>query len=89
MFLANPIRVPLVVLLELVTTSFWRNQIRRMGAGLNVTTGAGPGAGYAGADLLGSYAYDMWRACQKNGGSPTFILAGTDFIKSYEIAADC
>ena len=29
----------------------------------------------------------MWRACQKNGGSPNLILAGTDFIKSYELAA--
>jgi hypothetical protein len=30
----------------------------------------------------------MWRECQKNGGSPDFILCGTDFIKSFEIAAD-
>ena len=66
--------------------SYWRNQID-MGAGLNVTTGAGYGNGWPGLTLLG-YMHTMWRACQKNGGSPNFILAGTDFIKSYEIAAD-
>ena len=66
--------------------TYWRNQID-MGAGLNVTTGVPYGAGYAGADLLAPM-HTMWRACQKNGGSPNFILAGTDFIKSFEIAAD-
>ena len=66
--------------------AFWRNQID-MGAGLNVTTGVPYGAGYPGATLLGAM-HTMWRACQKNGGSPNFILAGTDFIKSFEIAAD-
>jgi hypothetical protein len=66
--------------------TYWRNQID-MGAGLNVTTGVPYGAGYDGADLL-TPMHTMWRACQKNGGSPNFILAGTDFIKSYEIAAD-
>jgi hypothetical protein len=58
-----------------------------MGAGLNVTTGAAYGGGYDGDDLLAPM-HVMWRACQKNGGSPTFILAGTDFIKSFEVAAD-
>jgi hypothetical protein len=58
-----------------------------MGAGLNVTTGGSYGAGYGGAALLAPM-HTMWRACQKNGGSPNFILAGTDFIKSFEIAAD-
>ena len=66
--------------------TYWRNQID-MGAGLNVTTGAAYGNGYPGATLLGAM-HTMWRACQKNGGSPNFILAGTDFIKSYEAAAD-
>jgi hypothetical protein len=66
--------------------TFWRNQID-MGAGLNVTTGVPYGNGYDGADLL-TPMHTMWRACQKNGGSPNFILAGTDFIKSYEVAAD-
>ena len=66
--------------------TYWRNQID-MGAGLNVTTGASYGNGYPGATLLGAM-HTMWRACQKNGGSPNFILAGTDFIKSFEIAAD-
>jgi hypothetical protein len=66
--------------------TFWRNQID-MGAGLNTTSGAGYGTGYAGTALLAPM-HVMWRACQKNGGSPTFILAGTDFIKSFEIAAD-
>tara|TARA_B100000029_G_scaffold220810_2_gene218506 strand:+ start:4474 stop:5661 length:1188 start_codon:yes stop_codon:yes gene_type:complete len=66
--------------------TYWRNQID-MGAGLNVTTGAAYGSGYDGADLLDPMQ-TMWRACQKNGGSPNFILAGTDFIKSYEIAVD-
>ena len=66
--------------------TYWRNQID-MGAGLNVTTGASYGNGYAGANLLDPMQ-TMWRACQKNGGSPNFILAGTDFIKSYEIAVD-
>ena len=66
--------------------TFWRNQID-MGAGLNVTAGAAYGNGYPGTTLLGAM-HTMWRACQKNGGSPNFILAGTDFIKSFEIAAD-
>ena len=66
--------------------SYWRNQID-MGAGLNVTTGATYGNGYPGDELLGPMQV-MWRACQKNGGSPNFLLAGTDFITSYEAAID-
>ena len=72
--------------IDRAANSYWRNQID-MGAGLNVTTGAAYGNGYAGANLLDPMQ-TMWRACQKNGGSPNFILAGTDFIKSYEIAVD-
>ena len=72
--------------IDRASNTFWRNQID-MGAGLNVTTGASYGNGYAGADLLAPM-HVMWRACQRNGGSPDFILAGTDFVKSYEIAAD-
>ena len=72
--------------IDRASNTFWRNQID-MGAGLNVTTGGSYGNGYAGADLLAPM-HVMWRACQKNGGAPDMILAGTDFIKSYEIAAD-
>ena len=72
--------------IDRASNTFWRNQID-MGAGLNVTTGASYGNGYPGADLLAPM-HVMWRACQRNGGSPDFILAGTDFVKSYEIAAD-
>ena len=67
-----------------VGNEYWRSNFD-FGRGLN-TVGAGP-VGYAGASLLAPM-HVMWRACQKNGGSPDFILAGTDFIKSYEIAAD-
>ena len=63
--------------------AYWRNQFD-VGNGLNVV-GAGP-VGYAGNALLEPMT-DMWRACQKNGGAPTMLLAGTDFVKSYEIAA--
>ena len=63
--------------------AYWKSNFD-VGNGLNVT-GAGP-VGYAGAALLAPMT-DMWRACQKNGGAPTFLLAGTDFVKSYEIAA--
>ena len=66
--------------------TYWRNQID-MGAGLNVTTGATYGNGYPGDELLAPMQ-TMWRACQKNGGSPNFLLAGTDFITSYEAAVD-
>jgi hypothetical protein len=72
--------------IDRASNTFWRNQID-MGAGLNVTTGASYGNGYAGSALLDPM-HVMWRACQRNGGSPDFILAGTDFVKSYEIAAD-
>ena len=64
---------------------YWRNNFDT-GSGLN-TFGTTSPTGYAGANLL-TPMHTMWRACQKNGGSPNFILAGTDFIKSYEIAAD-
>ena len=72
--------------IDRASNTFWRNQID-MGAGLNVTTGADYGNGYPGDELL-TPMHVMWRACQRNGGSPDFILAGTDFIKSYEAAAD-
>ena len=72
--------------IDRASNTFWRNQID-MGAGLNVTTGSDYGNGYAGSALLDPM-HVMWRACQRNGGSPDFILAGTDFGKSYEIAAD-
>ena len=72
--------------IDRASNTFWRNQID-MGAGLNVTTGSDYGNGYAGSALLAPM-HVMWRACQRNGGSPDFILAGTDFVKSYEIAAD-
>ena len=72
--------------IDRASSTFWRNQID-MGAGLNTTTGSDYGNGYAGADLLAPM-HVMWRACQKNGGAPDMILAGTNFIKSYEIAAD-
>jgi len=62
---------------------YWKSNFD-VGNGLNVT-GGGP-VGYAGTALL-SPMTDMWRACQKNGGAPTLLLAGTDFVKSYEIAA--
>ena len=65
------------------TNDYWKSNFD-VGNGLNAT-GAGP-VGYAGAALLAPMT-DMWRACQKNGGAPTFLLAGTDFVKSYEIAA--
>jgi len=63
--------------------AYWRSNFD-VGNGLNVT-GAGP-VGYAGANLLTPMT-DMWRASQKNGGAPTLIIAGTDFVKSYEIAS--
>ena len=72
--------------IDRASNTFWRNQID-MGAGLNVTTGSDYGNGYPGDELL-TPMHVMWRACQRNGGSPDFILAGTDFIKSYEAAAD-
>jgi len=64
--------------------TYWRSNFD-VGNGLN-DVGAGP-VGYAGTALLAPM-HTMWRACQKNGGSPDFLLAGTDFIKSYEAAAD-
>ena len=42
--------------------------------------------GYPNATLVNAMQ-DMWRSCQKNGGSPNFLLAGTDFIKGYELAS--
>ena len=66
-----------------VGNEYWRSNFD-VGNGLNVT-GAGP-VGYAGAALLAPMT-DMWRACQKNGGAPNLLIAGTDFVKSYEIAA--
>ena len=65
------------------TNRYWRQNID-VGLGLNVNGAAAP---YAGNVLLG-HMHTLWRQCQRNGGSPDFILAGTDFIKSFEIAAD-
>jgi hypothetical protein len=64
---------------------YWRNNYD-VGGGLNTYVSAAP-AGYANADLLAAM-HTMWRECQKNGGSPDFILCGTDFIKGYELAVD-
>jgi len=61
---------------------YWRNQYDN-GLGLNT---AGAPVPYAHANLLKAMG-NMWRACQKNGGSPNLILAGTDFIAGYELAA--
>ena len=63
---------------------YWRNNWDT-GSGLN-THGTTSPTGYAHADLL-TAMHDMWRKCQRNGGTPNFILAGTDFIKGYELAA--
>ena len=68
--------------LDRATESYWRHNLD-VGRGLNVNGTATP---YAGAALLAPMQ-DLWRQCQRNGGSPNFILAGTDFVKSYEIAA--
>ena len=65
-------------------TNAWFQNQWDFGRGLN-TVGAGP-APYAHADLLAAM-HKMWRYCQKNGGSPNFILAGEDFIKGYELAS--
>jgi len=66
------------------TSSYWRNNFDT-GSGLN-TFGTTSPTGYAHADLLAAM-HTMWRQCQRNGGTPNFILAGTDFIKGYELAA--
>jgi len=63
---------------------YWRNNWDT-GSGLN-THGTTSPTGYAHADLLAAM-HTMWRQCQRNGGTPNFILAGTDFIKGYELAA--
>ena len=63
---------------------YWRNNFDT-GSGLNTHTTTTP-SGYASGDLLAAM-HTMWRQCQRNGGTPNFILAGTDFIKSYELAA--
>ena len=65
--------------------TYWRNQYD-VGGGLNTYVSDDP-AGYAYGDLLAAM-HTMWRECQKNGGSPDFILCGTDFIKTFEKAAD-
>ena len=65
--------------------AWWHNHFD-YGLGLDIS-GAVPAAkGYPNATLLAAMQ-DMWRACQKNGGSPNFLLAGTDFIKGYELAS--
>ena len=66
------------------TETYWRNNWDT-GGGLNTHVSTTP-AGHGHASLLAAM-HTMWRACQKNGGSPNLILAGTDFIKSYELAA--
>ena len=58
--------------IDRASNTFWRNQID-MGAGLNVTTGSDYGNGYPGDELL-TPMHVMWRACQRNGGSPDFYL---------------
>lgn len=68
--------------LDRATETYWRHNID-VGRGLNVNGTATP---YNGNALLAPMQ-DLWRQCQRNGGSPNFILAGTDFVKSYEIAA--
>ena len=71
--------------IDRAANEYWRNNFD-VGAGLNTfddTTPDGIGSG-----TLLAQMHTMWRECQKNGGSPDFILAGTDFIKSFEIAAD-
>ena len=67
-----------------VGNEYWRNNWDT-GSGLN-THGTTSPTGYAHADLLNAM-HTMWRQCQRNGGTPNFILAGTDFIKGYELAA--
>ena len=66
------------------TSSYWRNNFDT-GSCLN-TFGTTSPTVYAHADLLAAM-HTMWRQCQRNGGTPNFILAGTDFIKGYELAA--
>ena len=65
--------------------TWWHNHFD-YGLGLDIS-GAVPAAkGYPNATLVNAMQ-DMWRSCQKNGGSPNFLLAGTDFIKGYELAS--
>ena len=65
--------------------AYWRNNWD-YGNGLN-TGGAVPGAkGYGSTHIIAAMQ-NMWRNCQKNGGSPNFIIAGQTFLDSYEIAA--
>ena len=64
---------------------YWRNNWDT-GGGLNTHVSTTP-AGHGHASLLAAM-HTMWRACQKNGGTPDFLLAGTDFIKGYELAVD-
>ena len=72
-------------MVDRASNSYWRSNFDT-GSGLN-TFGTTSPTGYAHADLLAAM-HTMWRACQKNGGSPNFILCGTDFIKGYELAVD-
>jgi len=71
--------------LDRAANSYWRNNFDT-GTGLNTFGTVNP-TGHGHATLLAAM-HTMWRACQRNGGTPNFILAGTDFIKSYELAAD-
>jgi hypothetical protein len=68
-----------------VGNEYWRNNWDT-GGGLNTHVSLTP-AGHGHASLLAAM-HTMWRACQKNGGTPDFLLAGTDFIKGYELAVD-
>jgi hypothetical protein len=65
-------------------SNYWNNHWND-GSGLN-DTGA-TGTGVTTATLLDSMTA-MWRECQKNGGSPDIILAGSTFIDNFREAAN-
>ena len=65
--------------------SYWRNNFD-YGLGLNLGGTVPVAKGYASGSLL-SPMHAMWRQCQKNGGSPNFIIAGQTFIDGYDLAA--
>lgn len=60
--------------IDRATATYWRNNVR---TGI-VSTNAG--------ELTGAMEA-AWRECIRNGGSPDFILAGTDFISAYSTKA--
>lgn len=53
---------------------YWRNY-----ADLTLNTGAA-----SGSNNISDCMEKAWRACIRNGGSPDFILAGSDFIDAYK-----